>query len=193
VGILSNQAQRQAQRRTGQPFGGPLGGQRRTPDPGILEEVLQRRVGPAAKESTSRSRFLFGKLENRLNTPFSLDPIQGAATAFAEDLLRPEGEISQQISSALRSDVQSGFNPAGGGAFEARQGQISRGVQDRLANFLAQQTLGLRQQNIQETLGLGQLALGSQELDLATIVSLFTGQASAEQLRLALQALKAQT
>jgi hypothetical protein len=138
----------------------------------------------AQQEQSGRfNELLFGSLEGDPGDA-GLQYAERATEAFAEDLGRPGGQISQAIGGALRGSVQRGFGPGQTGKLRSDVYGVGREASRAVGNFFTQQALTARGQGIQREATLGQLAAGSRQDMLSLLGGLIGIGMGAEQLGL---------
>lgn len=161
------------------------------PGPGKLSQILDERFVPEYERLQGRQSELENLLLERLRTPTDFGQFRGELSATAEslanELFGAGGAVEKAYSDAFGKTVESGFGTTSGGFDRARQNILGQ-ARDTVANTIAQNAINL-----------APVAAQSRATDIASLLdftntqgamlgdirdSLFTGQASIEQLRL---------
>lgn len=151
-------------------LGGPKG----------LQGLIESYFVPALEDMQGRTAPIESAFMSQATEPGALfGAAQTSAEGYAKELFAPGGEVAGLMSRARGSTIQQGFSP------EAAQGKefgVLRSATGQVSNRFAQEAAGLEKTRFA---GLGSF-LGQREQQIMDLMqSIFTGTASAEQLKLA--------
>ena len=157
-----------------------------------LEQILGDYFAPGFQQTQANKGNIQDTLMKRISSGPDFAKYRGelstVATGLADELFSPGGEVEQAYSDAFGQTVESGFGTSSGG-FERARGNILRGARDVVGRGIAQGALQLagtaeqsRASDINALLGLHEGEAGRME---GLRESLFGGQATIEQLKLA--------